>query len=169
MLISTKITGSDSKYSSQVFLKIKRETDLSTLEIFMAHKSHFPSAKQRAVMEISRPVWPSLKVRLVCFVHQSQPFQLCTSFSAGVQIPSQGMELKEENEVGGSHFWGSSHPKPPHHPLQLLLPSITPPGKDTQLLGKQGTSDPGIKAGWGALTQIPAQQSVKKRRKISPK
>lgn len=108
----------------------------------MAHKSHFPSAKQRAVMEISRPVWPSLKVRLVCFVHQSQHFQLCTSFITGARIPSQGMRLKEGNGVGASHFWGSSHPKHPHHPLQLLLPSTISLGKDTQLLGKQGTSKP---------------------------
>lgn len=133
----------------------------------MAHKSHFPSAKQRAVMEISRPVWPSLKVRLVCFVHQSQHFQPCTSFITSVQTLSQGMELKEGNGVGGSHFWGSSHPKHPQHPLQLLLPSITSPGKGTQCWENRRPQNPGIKAGWGDTNTYTAVGE--KRRKNSPK
>lgn len=47
VLISTKIAGSDSKYSSQVFLKIKRETDLSPLEIFYGPQVTFSLSKTK--------------------------------------------------------------------------------------------------------------------------
>lgn len=75
VIISTGMAASDSKYSSQVFLKIKRESDLSPLEVFDCTEITFSFRKTKhcngkfhaslAQLECQKPL------RVVCLVHQS--------------------------------------------------------------------------------------------------
>lgn len=165
VLISTKIPGSDSKCSSQVFLEIKRETDLSPLVIFYGPQVTFSVSKTKGCNG-------NFQASLAQFEGQTGVF--CPSESAlpalhflHHQCPEPGDGAKGREWGWWLLFWGFSHPKYPQHPLQLLLPSITSTGKDTQCWENRRPQNPGTKAGWGVLVQI--QQSGRKRRKISPK
>lgn len=89
VIISTGMAASDSKYSSQVFLKIKRETDLSPLEVFDCTEITFSFRKTKhcngkfhaslAQLECQKPL------RMVCLVHQS------TSLAAFSSAPTSSL------------------------------------------------------------------------------
>lgn len=106
VIISTEITPSDSKYSSQVFLKIKRETDLFPLEVFDCTEVTFSFSKTKlcngkfhaslATLECQKPLV------MVCLVYQSASAassSLAPTSSICVQTP------EPENEALGRK-WG---------------------------------------------------------------
>lgn len=88
VIISTERLAFDSKYSSQVFLKIKRETDLSPLEVFDCTEITFSFRKTKhcngkfhaslAQLECQNPLC------MLCLVHQST----CLSSSSSTPTPS---------------------------------------------------------------------------------
>jgi len=108
VIISTEITVSDSKYSSQVFLKIKRETDLSPLEVFDCTEVTFSSSKTKhcngkfhaslVPLERQKPLCT------VCFVYQNASSISSSSAPTPLLVSrswSQRTKPREGNGAGG--------------------------------------------------------------------
>lgn len=126
VIVSTEMLAFDSKYSSQVFLKIKRETDLS-LEVFDCTEITFSFRKTKhcngkfhaslAQLECQNPL------RILCLVHQST----CLSSSSSTPTPSlvsgpQGTYARWlELEVKG---WGRRELLPDRASQELCLPAV---------------------------------------------
>lgn len=108
VIILTEITASDSKYSSQVFLKIKRETDVSPLEVFDCAEVTFSFSKTKhcngkfhaslAQLECQKPL------HMVCLVYQSASPASSSSAPTSSLLSrpqSQRMKPREGNGAGG--------------------------------------------------------------------
>lgn len=108
VIISTEIAASDSKYSSQVFLKIKRETDLSPLEVFDCAEVTFSFSKTKhcdgkfhaslAPLECQNPLCT------VCLVYQNASSASSSSAPTSSLVSrsqSQRTKAREGNGAGG--------------------------------------------------------------------